>query len=98
MITKEKSPMRVLFFRDHEIRGLRPAVAPLPAVRPGGSGKDLSTSNLLSGCDLAHRHRLWAAGVIGVQPLRAFMLARPSLATFVTSAGFVDVVTTSQVE
>jgi hypothetical protein len=26
MITKEKSPMRVLFFRDHEISGLRPAV------------------------------------------------------------------------
>ena len=24
MITKEKSPMRVLFFRDHEISGLRP--------------------------------------------------------------------------
>jgi hypothetical protein len=28
MITKEKSPMRVLFFRDHEISG-----------RPGGPGK-----------------------------------------------------------
>jgi hypothetical protein len=27
MITKEKSPMRVLFFRDHEISGLRPAAA-----------------------------------------------------------------------
>jgi hypothetical protein len=26
MITKEKSPMRALFFRDHEISGLRPAV------------------------------------------------------------------------
>jgi hypothetical protein len=25
MITKEKSPMRALFFRDHEISGLRPA-------------------------------------------------------------------------
>jgi hypothetical protein len=25
MITKEKHPMRVLFFRDHEISGLGPA-------------------------------------------------------------------------
>jgi hypothetical protein len=25
MITKEKHPLRVLFFRDHEISGLRPA-------------------------------------------------------------------------
>jgi hypothetical protein len=25
MITKEKSPIRILFFRDHEISGLRPA-------------------------------------------------------------------------
>jgi hypothetical protein len=27
MITKKKHPMRVLFFRDHEISGLRPAAA-----------------------------------------------------------------------
>jgi hypothetical protein len=33
MITKEKSPMRVLFFRDHEISGLRPAAAPSPNLR-----------------------------------------------------------------
>jgi hypothetical protein len=45
MITKEKSPMRVFFFRDHEISGLRPAAAPSPVSRPGGPGKDLSTSN-----------------------------------------------------
>jgi hypothetical protein len=31
MITKEKSPMRALFFRDHEINDLRPAAAPAPA-------------------------------------------------------------------
>jgi hypothetical protein len=34
MITKEKHPMRVLFFRDHEISGLRPAAAPSPVNRP----------------------------------------------------------------
>jgi hypothetical protein len=45
MITKEKHPMRVLFFRDHEISGLRPATAPSPVSRPGGPGKDLGTSN-----------------------------------------------------
>jgi hypothetical protein len=33
MITKEKSPMRVLFFRDHEISGLGPAAAPSPKGR-----------------------------------------------------------------
>jgi hypothetical protein len=27
MITKEKHPMRVLFFRDHEMSGLRAAAA-----------------------------------------------------------------------
>jgi hypothetical protein len=48
MITKEKSPMRVLFFRDHEISGLRPAAAPLRVGLPGGPGKDLSTSNPVS--------------------------------------------------
>jgi hypothetical protein len=30
MITKENLPLRTIFFRDHEISGLRPAVAPLP--------------------------------------------------------------------
>jgi hypothetical protein len=35
MITKEKSPMRVLFFRDHEISGLRPAGAASHAGRAG---------------------------------------------------------------
>jgi hypothetical protein len=45
MITKEKSPMRALFFRDHEISGLRPAAAPSPVGRPGGPGKDFSTAN-----------------------------------------------------
>jgi hypothetical protein len=30
MITKEKHPMRVLFFRDHEISGLSPTAAPSP--------------------------------------------------------------------
>jgi hypothetical protein len=44
MITKEKSPMRALFFRDHEISGLRPAAAPSPVSRPGAPGRDLSTS------------------------------------------------------
>jgi len=42
MITKEKSPMRVLFFRDHEISGLRPAAAPSLVGRPGGPGKDFT--------------------------------------------------------
>jgi hypothetical protein len=28
MITKEKHPLRVLSFRDHEISGLRPPAAP----------------------------------------------------------------------
>jgi hypothetical protein len=28
MITKEKSPLRALFFRDHEISGLWPAGRP----------------------------------------------------------------------
>jgi hypothetical protein len=46
MITKEKHPMRVLFFRDHEISGLRPAAAPSPVSRPGGTGKDLSAQTL----------------------------------------------------
>src|SRR5271165_6256758 len=45
MITKEKHPMRVFFFRDHEISGLRLAIAPSPVSRPGGPGKDLSISN-----------------------------------------------------
>jgi hypothetical protein len=36
MITKEKSPMRVLFFRDHEISGLRPAG---DVVRVGSYGE-----------------------------------------------------------
>jgi hypothetical protein len=36
MITKEKHPMRVLFFRDHEISGLRPAAAPSPVGVPEG--------------------------------------------------------------
>jgi hypothetical protein len=39
MITKEKSPMRELFFRDHEISGLRPAAAPSPVGRPGGQAR-----------------------------------------------------------
>jgi hypothetical protein len=47
MITKEKHPMRALFFRDHEISGIRPAAAPSPVSLPGGPGKDLSTSNLI---------------------------------------------------
>jgi hypothetical protein len=45
MITKEKHAHSVLFFRDHEFSGLRPPGAPSPAGRPGGPGKDLSTSN-----------------------------------------------------
>jgi hypothetical protein len=44
MITKEKSPLRALFFRDHEISGLGPAAAPSPVSRPGAPVKDLSTS------------------------------------------------------
>jgi hypothetical protein len=46
MITKEKHPMRVLFFRDHEISGLRPAAAPIvgrgrgPFRAPPGIGED----------------------------------------------------------
>jgi hypothetical protein len=44
MITKEKHPMRVLFFRDHEISGLRLAATPSPASRPGGPRKDFSAS------------------------------------------------------
>jgi hypothetical protein len=28
-----QSPLRVLFFRDHEISGLRPAAAPSPVSR-----------------------------------------------------------------
>jgi hypothetical protein len=32
MITKEKSPMRELFFRDHEISGLRSATARLSRI------------------------------------------------------------------
>jgi hypothetical protein len=35
MITKEKSPMRELFFRDHEISGLRPGAAPNLLVMMG---------------------------------------------------------------
>jgi hypothetical protein len=35
MITKEKSPLRALFFRDHEISGLRPAAAPSPRQTTG---------------------------------------------------------------
>ena len=34
MITKEKSPIRVLFFRDHEISGLRPAADTEAGQRP----------------------------------------------------------------
>jgi hypothetical protein len=34
MITKEKHPMRTIFFRDHEISGLRPSAAPSPVSRP----------------------------------------------------------------
>src|ERR1700733_8596681 len=45
MITKEKSPTRILFFRDHEISGLRLAAAPSPAGRPGWPGKDLSAAS-----------------------------------------------------
>ena len=37
--------MRVLFFRDHEISGLRLATAPSPAGRPGWPGKDLSAAS-----------------------------------------------------
>jgi hypothetical protein len=37
--------MAALFFRDHEISGLRPTAAPSPVSRLGGPGKDLSTSN-----------------------------------------------------
>ena len=44
MITKEKSPMRVLFFRDHEISGLRPTAAPSQVGRHGGPGKDRLTA------------------------------------------------------
>ncbi|MFZ2048633.1 MAG: hypothetical protein WAV12_31915, partial [Trebonia sp.] len=40
MITKEKSPMRVLFFRDHEISGLRPAAAPSPGAVPEGRARN----------------------------------------------------------
>jgi hypothetical protein len=41
MITKEKSPMRVLFFRDHEISGLRPALRPrrFSHIRVGSYGE-----------------------------------------------------------
>ncbi|MFY9864292.1 MAG: SAM-dependent methyltransferase [Trebonia sp.] len=45
MITKEKSPMRVLFFRDHEISGLRPAAAARSLSRSAGAAKDLSAAN-----------------------------------------------------
>jgi hypothetical protein len=44
MITKKKHPMRVLFFRDHEISGLRPAAA-LSLSRPAGAAKDLSAAD-----------------------------------------------------
>jgi hypothetical protein len=37
--------MRAIFFRDHEISGLRPAAAPSRVGRPGRPGQDLSTSN-----------------------------------------------------
>jgi hypothetical protein len=33
MITKEKFPMRTIFFRDHEISGRRLAAAPSPVTR-----------------------------------------------------------------
>jgi len=46
MITKEKSPMRELFFRDHEISGLRPTAAPSPVSRPGGPGKTSALQTL----------------------------------------------------
>src|ERR1700733_3745354 len=52
--------MRVLFFRDHEISGLRPPAAPSPMDRPGGPGKDLSTSSpfRIKGRGASvHRHR-----------------------------------------
>src|ERR1700733_4782508 len=39
MITKKNRPMRAIFFRDHEISGLRPTAAPSPVSRPGGSGQ-----------------------------------------------------------
>jgi hypothetical protein len=52
MITKEKHPLRVLFFRDHEISGLRPAAAPSYDDRKTGtqrSGKALLTCDTLGG-------------------------------------------------
>jgi hypothetical protein len=36
MITKEKSPMRAFFFRDHEISGLRPAALAGESSRRAG--------------------------------------------------------------
>src|SRR3984885_11366378 len=47
MITKEKSPMRVLFFRDHEISGLRPAGQRLISeeVRPLTMSVDVITGS-----------------------------------------------------
>jgi hypothetical protein len=43
MITKEESPMRVLFFRDHEISGLRAAAAPAGQRQQGSC--DLGAGN-----------------------------------------------------
>jgi hypothetical protein len=39
MIPEEKHPMRVLFFRDHEISGLSLATAPSPVSRPVARGR-----------------------------------------------------------
>ncbi|MGZ4435720.1 MAG: hypothetical protein ACXVW7_19175, partial [Trebonia sp.] len=38
-------PMRALFFRDHEISGLRQAAAPSPVGVPESQAKTSSTSN-----------------------------------------------------
>jgi hypothetical protein len=43
MITKKNLPMRAIFFRDHEISGLRPAAAPCSGrfshIRVGSYGE-----------------------------------------------------------
>jgi len=69
MITKEKHPMRVLFFRDHEISGLGPPGAePLTVgVRAAGRAGPGRTARPGSWCRAGGRWRAWcwARGTTG---------------------------------